>query len=395
VNKTKENSLMASAAHPFYEAHGLAEDIKAQLEETAQFLISVTRRSTEETFEYGEELEKVAPLLPEGTLEKWAIECCGCTARHVRTRRAVFRNLAAYRKILVELAVGPTVLGKLSSATPEQVEQAIGFAGMHGRLRVQDVAAIMAGSKQDVEPKPEVDPYDAGGLDGLKAIIAIKVRDGMKSFVGHVEEIRMHVKDALPKNNIVKKTLAEQTALTARLAHRELESLAEFVSPNALKAYVIDGTRLPAGSRWATVSALLYKMGSDTSWPDKPELRTWLETEVVPLLNWVAPEKAEPTMPDAKAATRTVVVDESVPAEPLINSKSEAAGAPSIEDAVTSMAAAFGIVATVDLSMPEKKGEESIPTLTEALARTGTTKRVQRPAFLGKAKPTSPPSATV
>ena len=95
INKA---SAFASAAHPFYEAHGLAEDIKAQLEETAQFLISVTRRSTEETFKYGEELEKVAPLLPEGTLEKWAIECCGCTARHVRTHRAVFHNLCSIQE---------------------------------------------------------------------------------------------------------------------------------------------------------------------------------------------------------------------------------------------------------------------------------------------------------
>jgi hypothetical protein len=392
VKNTKDNALLASAAHPFYEANSIPEEAQTQLEDTARFLISLTRRSTEEAFDYGEKVNKAAGLLPEGTLEKWAFERCGCTARHVRTQRAIYRNLASYKDVLVELAVGPTVLGKLSSATPEQIEQAIGFAGLNGRLRVQDVAAIMAGSKQDVEPKPEVDPYDAGGLDGLKAIIAIKVRDGMKSFVGHVEEIRVHVKDALQKNNIVKKTLAEQTALTARLAHRELESLAEFVSPNARKAYVIDGTRLPAGSRWATVSALLYKMGSDTSWPDKAELRTWLETEVVPLLNWVAPEGAEPTMQDANAAALAVPVAETTVVETPEASTPAAAGVPSIEDAVTSMAAAFGIVATVDLSMPEKTEEESIPTLTEALART--TMRVQRPAFLAKAKPTPPPSAT-
>ena len=77
----------------------------------------------------------------------------------------------------------------MSAATPEQVEQIIGFASTHDRLRVQDVTAIIAGSKQDVEEKPEIDPYDVGGPDGLKALIAIKVRDGMRSFVGHIEEI--------------------------------------------------------------------------------------------------------------------------------------------------------------------------------------------------------------
>jgi hypothetical protein len=393
VKNINKASAFASAARPFYEEHAIGEDLKIRLEDEAKLLIGAQRRSTEEAFEAGERLDRVALLLPEGTVEKWAVECCGYTSRHIRTMRAVSRNLNAYKQILVDLAVGPTVLGKLSAATPEQVEQAIGFAGMHGRLRVQDVTAIIAGSKSDVDEKPEVDPYDAGGLDGLKAIIAIKVRDGMKSFVTHIEEIRGHVADALPKKNIVKKSLAEKTHLTARLAQKELESLAQFVTPNPRAAFVIDTTRLPSGSNWAAVSAMLYKMGSDTTWPDKTELRTWLETEVIPLLDWATSKKAGPSWPDAKAATRTAVVDESVPAELLINSQSEAARAPSIEDALTSMAAAFGIVATVDLSMPEKTEEESIPTLTEALART--TKRVQRPAFLEAKKPSSPPSATV
>lgn len=392
MNKTKDKSQLASAAHPFYEAHGLAEDIKAQLEDTAVFLVSVTRRSTAEAFELGEHLEKAAALLPEGTLEKWAVERCGYTSRHIRTTRAVSRNLGAYKAILVELAVGPTVLGKLSSATTEQIEQAIGFAGLNGRLRVQDVTAIMAGLTQDVDPKPEVDPYDAGGLDGLKAIIAIKVRDGLKSFAGHLEAIRGHVAEAMPKKNIVKKSLAEKTHLTARLAHRELESLAQFVMPHPNDKHGIWTSPLSAKSRWGQLSKLLYKMSSETTWPDKAELRTWLETEVVPLLDWATSKKAGPIWPDAKAAALAVPVAETVMVEAPKGSKLEVASVPSIEESLTSMAAAFGMVATVDLSLPEKKGQESIPTLTEALAKTE--KRVQRPAFLAKAKPTSPPSAT-
>lgn len=247
-------SPFASAAHAFYAANSIAEDIKDKLEDTAAFLISVTRRSTSEAFERGEHLEKAAALLPEGTLDKWAVECCGYTARHVRTQRAIYRNLAYYKEILVQLAVGPTVLGKLSAATPEQIEQAIGLAGTNGRLRVQDVAAIMAGSKQGVEEKPELDPYDVGGPDGLKAIIGIKVRDGMKSFGGHIEEIRTHVLEALPKHNIVKKDLAAKIHLTARLANRELESLVQFVRPHPNDRHTMTSTELPAKSGWEKVS---------------------------------------------------------------------------------------------------------------------------------------------
>jgi hypothetical protein len=392
VKNINKSSAFASAARPFYEEHAIGDDLKIVLEDEAKHLIGARRRSTEEAFEGGERLDRVALLLPEGTVEKWAVECCGYTSRHIRTMRAVSRNLNAYKQILVDLAVGPTVLGKLSAATPEQVEQAIGFAGMHGRLRVQDVTAIIAGSKSDVDENPERDPYDLGGLDGLKAIIAIKVRDGMKSFIGHLEEIRTHVKDVLPKNNIVKKDLAEKTHLTARLAHRELESLVQFVQPHPNDKNTMSSTALPTKSGWEKISRLLYKMGSATYWPDKAELRIWLETEVLPLLDWAAPEKAGPTMPDAKAAAVAVPVAETVMVEAPKGSKSEVASVPSIEESLTSMAAAFGMVATVDLSLPETKGQESIPTLTEALANTE--KRVQRPAFLAKAKPTSPPSAT-
>jgi hypothetical protein len=395
VTNTKA-SPFASAAHAFYAANSIAEDIKDKLEDTAAFLISVTRRSTSEAFERGEHLEKAAALLPEGTLDKWAVECCGYTARHVRTQRAIYRNLACYKEILVQLAVGPTVLGKLSAATPEQIEQAIGLAGTNGRLRVQDVAAIMAGSKQDVEEKPEIDPYDVGGPDGLKALIAIKVRDGLKSFVGHIEEIRTHVLEALPKNNIVKKDLAAKIHLTARLANRELESLVQFVRPHPNDRHTMTSTELPAKSGWEKVSRLLYKMGSETSWPDKAELRTWLETEVVPLLNWAAPEKGEATRPEVKAvvakgvvASAKVVADASDAAKTSASPKAKVLRRPSLEENLATLTDGFAAIMTGDFKVPASD-DDAIPSVAEALAKPE--KRFQRPAFIDRIKPTSPPT---
>lgn len=389
-------SPFASAAHAFYAANSIAEDIKDKLEDTAAFLIGVTRRSTSEAFERGEHLEKAAALLPEGTLDKWAVECCGYTARHVRTQRAIYRNLAYYKEILVQLAVGPTVLGKLSAATPEQIEQAIGLAGTNGRLRVQDVAAIMAGSKQDVEEKPELDPYDVGGPDGLKALIAIKVRDGLKSFVLHIEEIRTHVLEALPKNNIVKKDLAAKIHLTARLANRELESLVQFVRPHPNDRHTMTSTELPAKSGWEKVSRLLYKIGSETSWPDKAELRTWLETEVVPLLNWVVPEKGDPVRPEVKAdvakgvvASAKAVADTSTPAKSSASPKAKASSRPSLEENLAMLTDGFTAIMSGDFKVPASD-DDTIPSVAEALAKPE--KRFQRPAFIDKVNRTSPPT---
>ena len=387
MNKTDKTSLLAAPTHTFYADHGVAEDIKKRLESTALVLITATRRSTDETFELGEHLENAAVLLPDGTVEKWAVERCGYTARHIRTLRATARNLGAYREALVELAVGPTVVGKLSSATPEQIEQAIDLARENGRLRVQDVTAIIAGSQESARADEDVDPFDAGGLEGLKAIIAIKVREGMKSFIGHLDEIRAHVEEALKKKTIVKKTLVETTALTARLAHRELESLAEFVAPNPHSAFVINSTRVPAKSQWGSVSAMLYQMGSDTTWPDKAALRTWLETEVVPVLTWATSKTPRPTWPHATAVavSKTETAAAGVPEV----SKSEAASLPSLEGSVKSMFAGFGIDARVDLAVPEKK--DTIPTLTEALAQSKT--RGLRSTVLDNAKLAPSPAA--
>ena len=71
INKT---SVSASAARPFYEEHSIGDDLKILLEDEAKLLIGARRRSTEDAFEFGERLEKIALLLPEGTLEKWTVE---------------------------------------------------------------------------------------------------------------------------------------------------------------------------------------------------------------------------------------------------------------------------------------------------------------------------------
>lgn len=376
MTKTANAYALPSSASTFYEANAVAEDIKVQLEETAMFLIGATRRSTEETFKLGEHLERAAGLLPDGTLEKWAVERCGYTARHVRTKRAVFRNLDRYREILVELAVGPTVLGKLSAAEPEQIEQAIGSAAQNGRLRVQDVAAIMSGSKAEAEAGPQIDPYDVGGLDGLKAIIAIKVRDGIKSFVGHLEEIRAHVSEALPKKNIVKKTLSGKTHLVARLANEELKSLAQFVRPYPTAAHVISPTSIPVKTGWGAVSAMLYKMGSETTWPDKGELRTWLETEVVPILEWATSKSSAPAWPGAETSVAPsanvsleVGSDGPIPAEVSGSADLVVTGIPSMEKRMESIAAAFGATATIEAPKSKRTSDVEVPSVAEALAQ--------------------------
>lgn len=386
---TKNTPSLAPSAEQFYKAHGVPEDIKSRLENTAVLLISATRRSTEETFELGEHLEQAATLLPDGTVEQWAAERCGYTARHIRTLRATARNLGAYRQVLVELAVGPTVVGKLSSASPEQIDQAISVARETGRLRVQDVTAIISGSKEGTEQEEDVDPFDVGGPDGLRAIVALKVRDGMKSFTMHVNEIRAHIEEALPKQNIVKKALVERTALTARLARQELKSLVQFVTPHPEAAHHINSTMIPGPTKWAAVGDLLYNMGSEETWPDKAGLRAWLENDVLPTLSWVSPKLPGSKAPKGKSASDADAQIKKGKAKPEQRSKPEAETFPTLKEGLESMFAGVGIDARVNLTAPEKK--TTIPTLSEALAKPQS--RGPRPAVLGEAELASAPAA--
>jgi hypothetical protein len=131
------DALLASTA--------LSKKERLQLEDTASKLQQVERRSTAQVFELGEHLERAAEILEDELWERWVKLRCGFTARKARLDRAVFRNLTPYKDVLVELAVGSTVLGKLGSAEQHQIETAIAFAREHGHLKVSDVSTILKG----------------------------------------------------------------------------------------------------------------------------------------------------------------------------------------------------------------------------------------------------------
>lgn len=414
----KTSASLPSSTRAIYESLNVADDVRGALEETASHLISARRYSTEQSFALGEHLERAAELLPDGLLDKWVVQRCGYTARHARTYRAIFRNLSAYKDTLVELAVGSTVLGKLSAAEPDQIEQAIGFATQHGKLRVEDVTALLAGHKpHNEEARAEASPYDVGGLDGLKAIIAIKVREGLKSFYSHLEEIRTHVVTAVLEKRIIKKTLAEQIHLKARLARKELESLAQFVMPNPNYDYVIWETKLPANTRWNDVGNLLHTIGGVDAWPEMGSLRTWLESEVLPLLEWASAKTKDPVWPvghTASSSPEAASMIEANPAAgiPLDDQQSKDDGvSPAAEEPKASaetgsfddstakrleaMLAPLGGKVTIERSKAARQvlPEDSIPSLADALA--GPPKQgFKRPHFLQAKNGSSTPLAS-
>lgn len=287
----------------------LTPDQRHALDDAATQLQQVQRRSTAQVFELGEHLDRAFEILGDGIWERWVQMRCGFTARNARLYRAVSRNLGQHRAVLIELAVSATVLGKLGSAEPDHIEKAIRFAKEHGHLKVSDVADIMAGDSDQNSAPEKADPYDVGGLEGLKALIAVKMRDGTRKFIGHCEEIEADVRMALAGKRIVKKEIGHQTFNTARLARRELESLVEFVKPNPAHPGFIWADMIPERTRWRVVADLLHQMGNIDWWPDAKDLRPWLEQQVLPALVWASSKTKNPTWnaADPKAETATAV----------------------------------------------------------------------------------------
>lgn len=294
--KSKTVTALATTTALYAELN-IEPSLHKPLEASVSHILDLGRRTTEQTFELGDHFASAASLLPEGTFDKWVKRRCGYAPRTARNYAAVFRNLTPFRDELVDVSAGSTVLFHLASATPEQVKEAIRFAEENERLQVADVKAILAGG-EGAKSKP-VGPslHAMGGVNGLKAIIAAKVRDGVKAFLAHIAMICQAIEAALAKKRVIKEALAKEIQEVARIARAELESLALFIEPEVDLSRGARGTRFPKGSHWAAVHETLYNLGGVDAWPKSGEMRGWLEVQVLPVLNWAVATERKPEWP--------------------------------------------------------------------------------------------------
>ncbi|MBB4293280.1 hypothetical protein GGE16_005367 [Rhizobium leguminosarum] len=309
---TKTNKTTATAAFS-YEDNGIGQTLREQLEASAAHIFDLGRRTTEQTFELGDHLAQAADLLADGRFDKWVKTRCGLSARSARNNMAVFRNLGQFRDELVDLSVGATVLFHLSSATEDQVKAAIAFAEDNGRLQVADVKAILAGGVEGGD-KPETgDQFRVGGVAGLKALIAIKIRDGLKAFITHIVAICQAIEAALAKSRVIKEALAKDIQDIARVARQELESLALFIEPDLDWGRNTKPTKFPKKTGWAEVNDTLYTLGGVDAWPKSKEMRDWLALHVLPVLGWAVSKERAPEWPLAAPgapASKPMVLEE-------------------------------------------------------------------------------------
>ncbi|MBB3612996.1 hypothetical protein [Rhizobium sp. BK602] len=390
--RNSSKTTAPAVASSVYDALEIDASARDRLERMASFIADLGRRSTEQTFELGDHLHSASEVLAEGAFDHWVKKRCGLNARSARNYRAVFRNLSGYRDTLVDLSIGSTVLFHLSSAKPGQVDAAIAFAQEQGRLTVVDVKTILTdGAEKGGEP--EMEPCSVGGIDGLKALIAAKNRDGLKSYTAHIDMIRHDVEVALAGKRVFKDMLGREIQDLARVAQQELASLARFVEPEIAGGYYPNATVFAKGSHWAEVDSLLYKLGSVDHWPKSAEMRAWLAETVLPTLEWAISKRRNPEWSAGRAAIAAdvpVVPDEAADKlSPVIPENPQEPVDPSVSEAVKRMdaglSAATGGLIRVSEELVARKQLADVPPLVAdvpAVAQRG----FKRPAILDHVK---------
>ncbi|WP_054149225.1 hypothetical protein [Rhizobium sp. AAP116] len=302
MNTKTKPKAPTTPAHT-YEKLKIDPELQGLLENKAERIFELGRRSTEQTFLIGDILNEVADVLEGPTFAKWVSSRCGIAPRTATGFIAVSRNLEPFRDEMIDLNVSSTVLFTIAHAEPDKIRDVLKHAEEHGQVRVSDARAIVS----DGQEKPRVNPYDIGGVSGLQALIALKSREGQKLFLARLQAIVGIMDAALKGKRLYKEKLQDALMLSAGTARNELRNLTQFVGSSEARTEHMSLVMFPNGSQWARVDAVLTRLSDKDRWPKMVDLRKWLETEAVPVLSWAISKdrKAKLTGPDVVDAVES------------------------------------------------------------------------------------------
>lgn len=289
-NRTKNAQPKARSGVFKYETSGLEKTQIDDLKQCHEHIANLGRRSTEQAFDLGAHLARAHELVPDRAFGRWVATYCGFTDRTARNYVSVHKKLGIFRTKLIELGAASTVLFELSKAEDKQINEILMHASEKGRLQVKDIKKIMQVEKPQ-PAKQAGDPFKMGGVEGLSQLMAIKIRDGLKSFEKHVAEIILIVQSEMKQKahgkRIVKEQVFDEIKMLARFAGAELCNLALPVAPNpAVLVRIEQATSFPKYSDWEKVRKTLEKLSIKEYWPAATALSNWFEQEILPTLQW-------------------------------------------------------------------------------------------------------------
>src|SRR6185312_14720967 len=97
--------------HSDYASHGVEpEKVKALLKIVSE-IVSIGRRTTEQTFTLGEQLHIAAGLIEERTFDKWVSAECKVTRQRATTWINIATRLQHQKERLIKIGVPATTMG--------------------------------------------------------------------------------------------------------------------------------------------------------------------------------------------------------------------------------------------------------------------------------------------
>lgn len=276
------------------------EDV-SELQAIGEDIRSLGRRTNLQAYELGGYLARAKAILPERELGAWVKAICKFTPKTARNYIAVYENLSVYKERLVATATSPTMLFVLAYAEEQKVEDVLAALEAGEELTVAQVKQ-MVGVSTTKKTAPVPDSLNMGGLAGLRKVADLKIEQDAARFLGLATSILKKVEKALEplsRNRAVRKgALCDAVTYDCRHAHDLINSLAAPLRPDVTPHLNWRPEKLPDGTNWRKVQALLHRMGGTEDWPDRASFVPWLQNEVVPLLRFVV--HGEPLPGDAE-----------------------------------------------------------------------------------------------
>jgi len=311
----KISAKLAGKAVKAVKAVKAADDVSPEdvneLQAISEDIRSLGRRTNLQAYELGGYLARAKAILPERELGAWVKAICKFTPKTARNYIAVYENLSVYKERLVATATSPTMLFVLAYAEEQKVEEVLAALEAGEELTVAQVKQ-MVGVSTAKKTAPVPDSLNMGGLAGLRKVADLKIEQDAARFLGLTTSILKKVEKALEplsRNRAVRKgALCDAVTYDCRHAHDLINSLAAPLRPDVTPHLNWRPEKLPDGTSWRKVQALLHRMGGAEDWPDRSSFVPWLQNEVVPLLRFVV--HGEPLAGDTEEDARSDVAME-------------------------------------------------------------------------------------
>lgn len=261
--------------------HGVSEKAMPEVMARSVSIIAHRRRDAAGTFAFGADLAYVASQVNEDSFDEFVVEVYQYSPRHIGNFIRVASELGPWRVGCIKASMLTTQIIKLLARTPDERDEIVERIAAGERITAQKIEDW---GKAPTEP---TSPLSDGGLKGLRRLAQAKASTGVQSFGSNIGAVLSAIEDAIPeeaRKAPEKKSLFSAVRNPARQARGELVNLGLFVTPGSFGD--VSPLAFPEGSDWGIVHDVLACLGDDKAWPHRPQLRTWLTGEVMPVLRW-------------------------------------------------------------------------------------------------------------